>query len=178
MGDLSRIEILPQAILSRMREMLGDEYEEFSESYKKPRTYGLRVNTSKITCEEFEKLVPFPVTLIPWTENGYFYSEDIRPSRCPLYQAGLYYLQEPSAMPPAACLPVNPGESDLDLCAAPGGKATHLGAAQTGQGLLHAKEIRTSSAKALLRNQFSGNGKLKIPIIPMFQEKPGDFDDL
>ena len=72
MGDLSRIEILPQAFLSRMREMLGDEYVEFLESYQKPRTYGLRVNTSKITCEEFEKLVPFPVTRIPWTENGYF----------------------------------------------------------------------------------------------------------
>ena len=144
MGDLSRIEILPQAFLSRMREMLGDEYEEFLESYQKPRTYGLRVNTSKITCEEFEKLVPFPVTRIPWTENGYFYSEDVRPSRCPMYQAGLYYLQEPSAMTPAACLPVNPGESVLDLCAAPGGKATALGAALKGHGLLIANDISTS----------------------------------
>ena len=152
MGDLSRIEILPQAFLSRMREMLGDEYEEFLESYQKPRTYGLRVNTSKITCEEFEKLVPFPVTRIPWTENGYFYSEDVRPSRCPMYQAGLYYLQEPSAMTPAACLPVNPGESVLDLCAAPGGKATALGAALKGQGLLIANDISTSRARALLRN--------------------------
>ena len=34
------------------------------------------------------------------------------------------------------------------------------------------------TSQALLRNQFPGNGKLKIPIIPMFQEKPGDFDDL
>ena len=152
MEDLSRIEVLPQAFLARMREMLGDEYEEFLESYKKPRTYGLRVNTSKITCEEFEKLVPFPVTRIPWTENGYFYSEDIRPSRCPLYQAGLYYLQEPSAMTPAACLPVNPGESVLDLCAAPGGKATALGAALNGQGLLIANDISSSRARALLRN--------------------------
>ena len=152
MGDLSRIEILPQAFLSRMREMLGDEYVEFLESYQKPRTYGLRVNTSKITCEEFEKLVPFPVTRIPWTENGYFYSEDVRPSRCPMYQAGLYYLQEPSAMTPAACLPVNPGESVLDLCAAPGGKATALGAALKGQGLLIANDISTSRARALLRN--------------------------
>ena len=152
MEDLSRIEVLPQAFLARMREMLGDEYEEFLESYKKPRTYGLRVNTSKITCEEFENLVPFPVTRIPWTENGYFYSEDIRPSRCPLYQAGLYYLQEPSAMTPAACLPVNPGESVLDLCAAPGGKATALGAALNGQGLLIANDISSSRARALLRN--------------------------
>lgn len=69
-----------------------------------------------------------------------------------MYQAGLYYLQEPSAMTPAACLPVNPGESVLDLCAAPGGKATALGAALKGQGLLIANDISTSRARALLRN--------------------------
>ena len=115
MENLSRIEVLPQAFLARMREMLGDEYEEFLESYKKPRTYGLRVNTSKITCEEFEKLVPFPETRFHGQRTDTLDSEDIRPSRCPLYQAGLYYLQEPSAMTPAACLPVNPGESVLDL---------------------------------------------------------------
>jgi len=55
-------------------------------------------------------------------------------------------------MTPAACLPVNPGESVLDLCAAPGGKATALGAALKGQGLLIANDISTSRARALLRN--------------------------
>lgn len=152
MGDLSRTEILPQAFLHRMKEMLGDEYEDFIRSYEMPRTYGLRVNTAKISCEEFEQLVPFPVTPIPWTDNGYFYPAEIRPSRCPLYQAGLYYLQEPSAMTPAACLPVDPGEAVLDLCAAPGGKATALGASLKGEGLLIANDISTSRARALLRN--------------------------
>lgn len=152
MEEQSRTEILSPVFLDRMREMLGDEYDAFLASYNKPRTYGLRVNTSKISCEEFERIVPFPVERIPWTQNGYFYSEDIRPSRCPFYQAGLYYLQEPSAMTPAACLPVEPGESVLDLCAAPGGKATALGAALNGEGLLMANDISNSRAKALLRN--------------------------
>ena len=34
------------------------------------------------------------------------------------------------------------------------------------------------TSQTLLRNQFPGKGKLKIPVIPKFQEKPGDFDDL
>lgn len=143
---------LPAAFLTRMQEMLGVDYNNYIKSYENPRTFGLRVNTAKISCEEFERLVPFPVKRIPWIENGYFYEEEARPSRCPLYQAGLYYLQEPSAMTPAARLPIVPGDYVLDLCAAPGGKATALGAALKGEGLLLANDISASRARALLRN--------------------------
>ena len=152
MSEHTITELLSPAFLERMQNMLGDEYDDFLKSYEAPRTYGLRVNTAKISCEDFEQIVPFPVTPIPWISNGYFYPEDVRPSFCPLYQAGLYYLQEPSAMTPAACLPVTPGENVLDLCAAPGGKATALGAMLNGNGLLVANDISASRAKALLRN--------------------------
>ena len=144
--------LLPAEFLDRMKEMLQDEFPAFSDSYGQPRTYGLRVNTSKISCEEFEKIVPFPVRPIPWIPNGYFYEEESRPARCPYYQAGLYYLQEPSAMTPASRIPIEPGEYVLDLCAAPGGKATAAGAALKGEGLLVANDISTSRARALLRN--------------------------
>ena len=87
---------LPPAFLTRMEEMLGSEYSDFLASFDSPRTYGLRVNTSKINCRDFEKLTPFSIRSIPWIKNGYFYEEDVRPSRCPYYQAGLYYLQEPA----------------------------------------------------------------------------------
>ena len=143
---------LHPAFLTRMKEMLGNEYPSFLSSFNAPRTYGLRINTSKITCEDFENLSPFPTRQIPWIKNGYFYDEDIRPSRCPYYQAGLYYLQEPSAMTPASRIPIEPGDRVLDLCAAPGGKATAAGAALQGQGLLVANDISTSRARALLRN--------------------------
>lgn len=143
---------LHPAFLTRMKEMLGNEYPAFLSSFSAPRTYGLRINTSKITCEDFENLSPFPTRQIPWIKNGYFYDEDIRPSRCPYYQAGLYYLQEPSAMTPASRIPIEPGDRVLDLCAAPGGKATAAGAALQGQGLLVANDISTSRARALLRN--------------------------
>ena len=143
---------LHPAFLTRMEKMLGNEYPSFLSSFNAPRTYGLRINTSKITCEDFENLSPFPTRQIPWIKNGYFYDEDIRPSRCPYYQAGLYYLQEPSAMTPASRIPIEPGDRVLDLCAAPGGKATAAGAALQGQGLLVANDISTSRARALLRN--------------------------
>ena len=150
--DSDRSLVLPQAFLDRMKDMLQDDYDAFLQAYDQPRTYGLRVNTAKISCEEFEKIVPFEVKKIPWISNGYFYREDVRPSRCPLYQAGLYYLQEPSAMTPASRIPVEPGEYVLDMCAAPGGKATAVGSALKGAGLLVANDISTTRARALLRN--------------------------
>ena len=70
MSEQNITELLHPAFLARMKEMLGKEYDSFIKSYKVPRTYGLRVNTAKISCEEFEKLVPFPVTPIPWIPNG------------------------------------------------------------------------------------------------------------
>lgn len=152
MRDNHTAPFLPPEFLLRMKEMLGEDYEDFLKSYEDKRTFGLRVNTSKISCQDFERLAPFPVTRIPWVENGYFYEEESRPSRCPLYQAGLYYLQEPSAMTPASRLGAKPGEFVLDMCAAPGGKATALGAALKGEGLLVANDISTSRARALLRN--------------------------
>ena len=152
MTEPNILSCLPEAFLCRMKEMLGNEYEAFLESYTRPRTFGLRLNTAKISAAEFEKIVPFPVTPIPWVKNAYFYPADVRPSRCPLYQAGLYYRQEPSAMTPASCLPAEPGDVVLDLCAAPGGKATALGSALKGEGLLVANDISASRARALLRN--------------------------
>ena len=143
---------LHPAFLTRMKEMLGNEYPSFLSSFNAPRTYGLRINTSKITCEDFENLSPFPTRQIPWIKNGYFYDEDIRPSRCPYYQAGLYYLQEPSAMTPAAMLPVVPGDRVLDLCAAPGGKSTELASKLKGRGMLVSNDISYSRARALLKN--------------------------
>ena len=143
---------LPAAFLERMEQLLGEEFPDFLASYPRKRTYGLRVNISKITPEAFEQICPFEIRPIPWIRGGYFYNEDVRPSLCPLYRAGLYYLQDPGAMIPASLLPVEDGDRVLDLCAAPGGKATALAAKLGGTGLLAANDISSTRAKALLRN--------------------------
>lgn len=143
---------LPREFEIKMKKLLGAEYEEFLDSYDRPRNFGLRVNVDKISTEEFEKKAPFHLTKIPWTENGYYYEEQDMPARHPFYYAGLYYLQEPSAMTPASRLVSQPGDRVLDLCAAPGGKATELGARLHGKGVLVANDISASRAKALLKN--------------------------
>ena len=65
---------LPKSFCDKMENLLGDEFEDFLASYDNVRMYGLRVNTSKISNEEFEKIVPFEVKKIPWIPNGYFYA--------------------------------------------------------------------------------------------------------
>lgn len=143
---------LPQKFCDEMRRILGDEYEAYRSSMNERRKFGLRVNTLKISVEQFEKICPFPITRIPYIENGFYYDETVQPSKHPYYFAGLYYLQDPSAMTPASRLPVGKGEAVLDLCAAPGGKATELAAKLGGTGLLVANDISSKRAKALLKN--------------------------
>lgn len=143
---------LPQSFLDSMKEILGEDYEAFLAGFDGQRQYGLRVNTLKMNLEEFERIAPFHLKKVPWISNGYFYEAEDVPAKHPFYSAGLYYLQEPSAMTPASRLKVQPGERVLDLCAAPGGKATELGVALQGEGLLVANDINTARARALLRN--------------------------
>ncbi len=173
---------LPEEFKRRMQDMLGAEYDAFLKEYEKPRKYGLRLNTLKMTPEEFENKVNFPLQRVPWTENGYYYEANLQPSKNPLYFAGLYYLQEPSAMAPASRLPVEPGDKVLDLCAAPGGKATELANRLQGKGLLVANEISASRAKALLKNiEVSGiSNALITNATPreLAERFPGFFDKI
>lgn len=143
---------LPEKFCDEMKRILGEEYPAYLDSMEQTRKYGLRVNTAKISVEEFEKICPFPIRKIPFVDNGFFYDEDVQPAKHPFYFAGLYYLQDPSAMTPASRLPINEGDVVLDLCAAPGGKATELAAKLKGTGLLIANDISAKRAKALLKN--------------------------
>ena len=143
---------LPEEFTVKMRVLLKEEYPAFLASYDDERTSALRVNERKITPQAFEKIAPFPVSALPFIRGGYRVGREFSPARHPYYAAGLYYLQEPSAMTPVSVMDVAPGEKVLDLCAAPGGKATALAARLGGKGLLVANEVSASRAKALLRN--------------------------
>ncbi len=144
---------LPDTFQQSMEELLGTEmYPAFLASFERPVRTGLRVNTLKISPEAFRETFDFPLESIPWVPNGFYYDPASAPSRHPWHYAGLFYMQEPSAMTPASLLPVEEGDLVLDLCAAPGGKATELGAKLKGTGFLLANDISNSRAKALLRN--------------------------
>ena len=143
---------LPVEFEAKMRKLLGEEFSSYEQHLDDPAYYGIRVNTLKISVADFLKICPFNVTPVPWTDNGFYVSREERPSRHPFYYAGLYYIQEPSAMTPASYLPVEPGDKVLDLCAAPGGKSTELGAKLKGKGILVSNDVSVSRTKALIRN--------------------------
>ncbi|WP_334073325.1 MULTISPECIES: RsmF rRNA methyltransferase first C-terminal domain-containing protein [Paenibacillus] len=143
---------LPVAFLKRMEALLGDEYNDFLASYDNPRYAGIRVNTLKIGVPEFREISPFELRPIPWCDSGFYVDESLRPGKHPYYHAGLYYIQEPSAMAPAEVLEVRPGDRVLDLCAAPGGKSTQIAAKLNGQGMLVTNDISAERTKALAKN--------------------------
>ncbi len=143
---------LPTPFLERMKGLLQEEYPAFLATYEQDARQGLRVNPLKIHLEKFNTLSPFTLTPIPWCSEGFFYSENERPGKHPYHAAGLYYLQEPSAMAVVSALQAQPGDIVLDLCAAPGGKSTQIAAALRGEGMLISNEIHPVRAKALSEN--------------------------
>lgn len=143
---------VPKDFQVKMESLLKDEYEDFLKSYEENKNQGLRVNTLKLTIAEFLEKSPFTLERIPWVKEGFYYRQEDRPGKHPYHEAGLYYIQEPSAMAVGALLNPKPGEKILDLCAAPGGKTTHLATQMAQQGMLLANEIHPSRAKSLSQN--------------------------
>jgi NOL1/NOP2/sun family putative RNA methylase len=144
---------LPEKFKAQMKELLMEEYEDYIQSFEHERYYGLRVNTLKISVEDFLKISPFHLLPIPWTSDGFYYDANLdKPSKHPYYYAGLYYLQEPSAMLPAEVLPIEHNDYVLDTCAAPGGKSTKLATKLNQTGLLISNDISSSRCQGLLKN--------------------------
>ena len=139
--------MLPDAFIRRMRGLLGPEADAFFASYDLPRAVGVRFHKGPDRTD-----LPFVLDPVPWAAHGYYYDPAARPGLHPWHDAGVYYLQEPSAMAPAALLDPQPGERVLDLCAAPGGKSTQLARAMEGRGILVCNEISPKRAKILSGN--------------------------
>ncbi len=144
--------MLPKEFVERMQKMLGEEYPAFEKSYEKEKFQALRVNTLKGSKAELAKKSPFSLKQVPWEENGFYYASSDTPGKHPYHEAGVYYIQEPSAMAPVPFLEVRPGDRVLDLCAAPGGKSTQIGVALKGEGILISNEIHPARAKILSEN--------------------------
>ncbi len=141
--------MLPEEFRRRMRSLLGAaEYGALEAAWERPVSAALRLNPRKSPAPPGLRLLG-PV---PWAADGFYYDPAERPGLSPRHDAGCYYIQEASAMAPAALLDARPGLRVLDLCAAPGGKSGQLAAAMRGRGLLVANEIEPKRAAVLSRN--------------------------
>ncbi len=148
--------MLPEEFLSRMRSYLeGDEYEAFLSSYDDIPNKSLRINTLKKSSGDKTPEKTLSAILkdrVSWCDNGYYYNEDDRPGRHAYHEAGLYYIQEASAMAPVKWLDVRPGMRVLDLCAAPGGKSTEIACDMDNKGIFITNEPEPDRAKILSLN--------------------------
>jgi 16S rRNA C967 or C1407 C5-methylase (RsmB/RsmF family)/NOL1/NOP2/fmu family ribosome biogenesis protein len=146
---------LPSAFTAQMAAMLDSGLESFLASYDAPRTYGLRVNPRKLppgSPVHADIQNTFHLEPVPWCPTGFYYEEETRPGKHPFHAAGLYYLQEPSAMSSAELLSPEPGETVLDLAGAPGGKSTQISGKLGNSGLLIANEIHPARSLILSEN--------------------------
>ena len=158
---------LPVRFKERMKELLGEGYEAFEASYDRERVQGLRLNSLKTAegmregweedgvralAEQVAAQAGLCLGKIPWVKEGFYYDAAKRPGKHPYHEAGLYYIQEPSAMAVTELLDPRPGERILDLCAAPGGKSSHIASRLKARGFLLSNEIHPARAKVLSQN--------------------------
>ncbi|MBQ8605030.1 MAG: RsmB/NOP family class I SAM-dependent RNA methyltransferase [Oscillospiraceae bacterium] len=163
---------LPQQFCEKMKNLLQNEYNEFITGYDNDNYYSLRINTLKGEKEDFQRKDTFCTGPVEWCDTGYYYNNETRPGRHPYHHAGVYYIQEASAMAPVAAAGIQPGDKVLDLCAAPGGKSTQAACRLKGMGLLVSNEIVSSRAKIL-----SGNiERMGIKNALVLNESPADLE--
>ena len=159
--------MLPEKFLERMRNQLGEEYEQFLSSLERPRAVALRFNPLKGDVPQ----LPFVGENVPWEPRGFYYDPQSRPGLHVFHEAGVYYLQEASAMAPVALLDPKPGERVCDLCAAPGGKTTQIAGRMMGEGFLLCNEINPKRSKILSRNI----ERMAVPNALVTNEHPGNL---
>jgi len=142
------------AILATGGADLNEEllYDAFVAGFSEPSKRGLRLNLLKIAGDKPGDIVPGPLTPVPWCPEGFLYPPGARPAKNLAYNAGLFYIQEPSAMSPAVALRPKPGQRVLDICAAPGGKSVQLAGYMQGSGVLVSNDISPARSRALVKN--------------------------
>ena len=158
---------LPKSYVDAMKELLEEDYDAYIKSLDEKPYVGIRTNLLKLTKEKLKEILDRDFKEIPWVKEGFYFEEEkgvlTTPSlsniekiksisKNPYYFAGLYYIQEPSAMTPAMVAGIKPGDKVLDLCAAPGGKSTQAASYLQGEGLLVSNDFSASRVKALQKN--------------------------
>ena len=146
---------LPEAFVIRTKDLLGDDWAAFEQALNEESPVSIRLNPQKTSKELLSETATLPLAeSILWTTTGFYLSSRPKFTLDPLFHAGCYYVQEPSSMilerfvrnyfPQPAKV--------LDLCAAPGGKSTHLSALLSNESLLVANEVIRSRSSVLVEN--------------------------
>lgn len=158
---------LPKSYVDAMKELLEEDYDAYIKSLDEKPYVGIRTNLLKLTKKKLKEILDRDFKEIPWVKEGFYFEEEkgvlTTPSlsniekiksisKNPYYFAGLYYIQEPSAMTPAMVAGIKSGDKVLDLCAAPGGKSTQAASYLQGEGLLVSNDFSASRVKALQKN--------------------------
>ena len=142
---------LPIDFENRMKNLLGDEFEDYKNSLEEEPVKSFRVNTDKISLEDFNKINIFNTEKIAYSPTGFYFNFD-KIGNHPYHHAGMIYVQEPGAIAPAECLTLEPDWVVLDMCSAPGGKSTQLCNKLGEDGILVSNEIIPSRCKILTSN--------------------------
>lgn len=142
---------LPVDFENRMKNLLGDEFEAYKNSLEEEPVRSFRVNTDKISLEDFNKINIFNTEKIPYSPTGFYFDYE-KIGNHPYHHAGMFYVQEPGAMAPAECIDLEEDWLCLDMCSAPGGKSTQLRNKLGENGILVSNEIIPSRCKILTSN--------------------------
>ncbi len=156
---------LPQQIIDSLKNVAGFDEEAFKRIHQSAQQItSVRINPAKWNGNALHHHPPFTIQdRVPWSQHGYYLSQ--RPSFTfdPLFHAGCYYVQEASSMFLEQALlqtvDVSQALNLLDLCAAPGGKSTHLQSLLSADSLLVSNEVIRNRAAVLKQNCIKWGGE-------------------
>lgn len=147
--------VLSEELKSFLLSLPDLDFELLLSSYQSSLPESFRINTLKVSHEKALELLSeegFSFIKIPWLRDGYYVKPEGLLSHTIWYKLGLVYIQGAVSMLASELLDVSPGHKVLDLCAAPGSKATHIGQLLGGRGVIVANDVSTSRVKALASN--------------------------
>ena len=150
-------------VFERYREIIPDYPCFLAALETRPPVY-LRVNTLKISPGEFQEVMEgkgYQLSKVPGIDEAFEGKDVESPGGTLEYFLGYYHVQGLSSMWPAHILNPQAGERILDLCAAPGGKATHLAQLMEDQGMVIANDI-TYERLSILRFHIDRLGTVSV----------------
>ncbi|MEM5854845.1 MAG: RsmB/NOP family class I SAM-dependent RNA methyltransferase [Candidatus Aenigmatarchaeota archaeon] len=162
----------------KFRKILGDEFEELLKFYAEGSKQCIRTNTLKISSEELKKRLEekgWKLEPVPWYEKAFFLQVGENISKTLEYFLGYYFIQDASSLVPPLVLNPLPGESVLDLCAAPGSKTTFMVELMKNEGLIVAVDINPKRLKALSFN-LQKIGAMNVIVLEHDGRKPLDIE--